>query len=124
MDQSIDAFFPDESQDIRTTLDKKNREMKKQLEKRREKKWDKFTGRPDYGYYTPKNLKSRSPKQLIVNSTQLHRNVTFHKKKKRSYAEIVKLNNPKRGEDNKESLDPRYEKNGSYYYSSSTKEKY
>ena len=92
---------------------------KKQLEKRREKKWKKFTGRPDYGYYTPKTeslkekiLKSRSPKQVTVNDTQLHRNVTVRKKKKRSYAEIVKLNNSERTEENKESLDTGYKKNG------------
>ena len=93
MDHSIDAFFPNESQDIRTTLEEKNREVKKQLKKSRERKWKKFTGRPDCGYYTSKtdshkeeNLKSRSPKQVIVNGTQLHRNVTVRKKKKRSYA--------------------------------------
>ena len=33
VDQSIDALFIDESQDLRTALEKKNREMKKQLEK-------------------------------------------------------------------------------------------
>ena len=74
MDQSIDALFPDESQDIRPALEEKNHEMKKQLEKGREKKWKKFTGSPDYGHYTPKakslkekKLKSRSPKQVTVN---------------------------------------------------------
>ena len=56
-------------------LEEKSREMKKQLEKRREKKRKKFTGCPDYGYYTPKTdshkekyLKSRSPKQVTVPS--------------------------------------------------------
>ena len=57
---------------------------------------------PDYGYYTPKtdplkeeNLKNRSSKQVIVNATQVHRNLTVCKKKKRSYIEIAKLNNLK-----------------------------
>ena len=93
------------SQDIRPALEEKNHEMNKQLEKRREKKWKKFMGCPDYGYYTPKteslkekNLKSRSPKQVTVNDTQSHRNVTVRKKNKRSYAEIVKLNNSQRTE--------------------------
>ena len=33
VDQSTDALFIDESQDLRTALEEKNREMKKQLEK-------------------------------------------------------------------------------------------
>ena len=62
-------------------------------------------GHPDYGYYSPKtkshkeeNIKSKSPKQVTVNGTQLHRSVTARKKKKRSYVEIVKLNDYKRTE--------------------------
>ena len=90
-------MLPDEGQDIRTALEEKNSEINKQLEKRKEKKWKKFTGQPDYGYYTPntgshkeENLKNRSPKEVIVNDMQLQRNVTVHKQKKGSYEEIVK----------------------------------
>ena len=61
---------------------------------------------------TQGNLKSRSPKQVIVNGTQLHRTVTVRKKKNRSYAEIVTLNNSERTEEKKESLDTGYEQNG------------
>ena len=50
-------MFPGEVQNIRTSLEEKNREIKKQLEKRREKKSKKFTERPDYRYYTPKTEK-------------------------------------------------------------------
>ena len=32
VDKLIDAVFPDESRDIRTTLEENNREMKEQLE--------------------------------------------------------------------------------------------
>ena len=59
-----------------------------------------------------KKLKSRSPKQVTVNDTQLHKNIIVRKKKKRSYAEIVKLNNSEKTEENEESLDSGYEKNG------------
>ena len=51
------VLFPGEVQNIRTSLEEKNREIKKQLEKRREKKSKKFTERPDYRYYTPKTEK-------------------------------------------------------------------
>ena len=68
-------------------LEEKSREMKKQLEKRRENKSKKFTGRPDYGYYTPKTdshkeeyLKSRSPKQVTVRS---HTEIIRKKKKEK-----------------------------------------
>ena len=79
---------------------------------------EKFTDRPDYGYYTPKTdsnkeetLKSRSPKQVIVKDMQLDRNVIVRKKKKRNCAEFVKLNSLGRREENKEPLDTRYETN-------------
>ena len=43
-------------------------------------------------------LKSRLPKQVNVNNTQLHRKVTVRKKMRRSYAEIVKSNISERRE--------------------------
>lgn len=59
-----------------------------------------FTGRPDYGSYILKtdshkeeNLKTKSPKQVTFNGTQLYRNVTPCKKKERGYVEIAKLDN-------------------------------
>ena len=81
-----------------------------------------FTGRPYYGYHTPKidsykeeNFKSKLPKQVIVNDTQLHRNVTVRKNKRRSYVENVKIpkkvSRSKKREENKEPLDTGYEKN-------------
>ena len=93
--------------------------MGKQLEKRSENnKRKKFMGHPDYEYYSPKtdsrkmeNLKSRSLKQGIVNDRQLRRNVRVCEKRKRSYADILKINNSKRREEDKELLDSGYKKN-------------
>ena len=90
--------------------------------------WAKFMGHPDYGYYTPKtdsrkkeNLKTRSPKQVIVNDRQLHRNFRVSKNKKRSYVEIIKINNSKRREKYKESLVAEYKKNVSPLSANPTK---
>ena len=71
VDQPIDALFLEESQDIRPALEEKNHEMKKQLEKGREKKWKKFTGSPDYGHYTPKakSLKEKKTKKQVTKTS-------------------------------------------------------
>ena len=40
--------------EVRKHLKEWNRKLKEQPKKRREKKWKKFTNRPNYGYFSPK----------------------------------------------------------------------
>ena len=76
--------------------------MKEKLEKRREKKWKKFTNCPNYGYYSPKvdppdqQFLVSSPKEVIAanDSSSLYRNVTArkNKRKKKVTQRSLKLN--------------------------------
>ena len=91
------------------------------LKNRREKKWKKFANRPNYGYYSPKVDPPRqqflvsSPKEVVVanDSSSLHRNVTARKnrRKKKSYAEIVREKISERKGDKQNELAIEYKKN-------------
>ena len=54
VDNSVNALFPEDQEEIRNHLKEKNRKLKEKLKKLREKKWKKFTNRLNYGYYSPK----------------------------------------------------------------------
>ena len=49
VDNSVNALFPEDQEEIRKHLKEKNRKLKEQLKKRREK-WKKFTNCRNYGY--------------------------------------------------------------------------
>ena len=96
--------------------------MKEKPKKRREKKWKKFTNRPNYGYYSRKGdpphqqvLVSKPEEAVEANdSSSLHRNVTVrkNKRKKKSYAEIVKEKISEKKGDKQKALAIEYKKNG------------
>ena len=91
IDNSVNALFPEDQEEIRKHLKEKNRKLNEKLKKRREKKWKKFTNRPNCGYYSPKidpphqQILVSSPKEVAVanDSSSLHRNVTARKNKER-----------------------------------------
>ena len=98
-----------------------NRNLKEKLKERREKKWKKFTNRPSYGYYSPKvdpphqQVLVSNPKEVVAANdlSNLHRNVTTrkNKRKKKSYAEIVKEKISERRGDKQKTLATEYKKN-------------
>ena len=53
VDISIKALFPNDQGEVKNILREKNQNIEKQLKQRRQKKWKKFTFRPNYGYYVP-----------------------------------------------------------------------
>ena len=68
----------------------RNRKLKEQPKKRREKKQKKFNNRPNYGYYSPKvdpshqQFSVTGPKEAVaVSDLNLYRNVTVRKKKEK-----------------------------------------
>ena len=54
VDNAVNALFPEDQEEFRKHLKENNRNLKEKLKERREKKWKKFTNRPNYGYYSPK----------------------------------------------------------------------
>ena len=116
MDQSIDDLFPDKSQDIRTAFEREKPWNEKTTRKTKRKEKEKVYGQSRLWILYTKNWLSQRKifkKQVTKtsNGTQSHRNVAVHKKKE-NHAEIVKLNNSERRQENKESLDTVYEKSG------------
>ena len=121
VDNSVNALFPEDQEEVRKHLKEKNRKLKEKLKNRREKKWKKFTYRPNYGYYSPivdpphQQVLVSSPKEVVAvnDSSSLHRNVTVRKDKRqrKSYAEIVKEKIPERKEDKKKTLAIEYKEN-------------
>ena len=120
-DNSVNALFPEDQEEIRKHLKEKNRKLNEKLKKRREKNWKKFTNRPNCGYYSPKidpphqQILVSSPKEVAVanDSSSLHRNVTArkNKRKRKSYAEIVKEKISKKKGDRQKALAMKYKNN-------------
>ena len=102
VDNSVNALFPKDQEEVRQHLKEKNRKLKEKLKKRREKKWKKFTNCPNYRYYSPKvdpphqQFLVSSPKEVIAanDSSSLYRNVTArkNKRKKKVTQRSLKLN--------------------------------
>ena len=101
VNMSIKALFSNDQGEVKNILREKNQNIKKQLERRRRKKWKEFIDWPNYGYYIPnENSDEKSviePPQITdkVLSTdnvrsELHENATIRKGKKKSYAEIAR----------------------------------
>ena len=121
VDNSLNALFPEDQEEIRKHLKEKNRKLKEKLKKWREKKWKMFTNRPNYGYYSPKvdpqhqQVLVCSPKEAVAtnDSLSLHRNVTArkNKRKRKSYPEIVKEKISERKGDKQKALALEYKKN-------------
>ena len=121
VDKSVNALFPEDPEEVRKHLKEKNRKLKEQLKKPREKKWEKFTNRSSYGYYSPivdlphQQLLVSSPKEIVAanDSSSLYRNVTVrkNKRKRKSYAEIVKEKISERKGDKQKTLAIEYKKN-------------
>ena len=118
VDNSVNALFPEDQEEVRKHLKEKNRKLKEKLKHRREKKWKKFTYRPNYGYYSPivdpphQQVLVSSPKEVVAvnDSSSLHRNVTV-RKDKRQRKEIVKEKIPERKEDKQKTLAIEYKEN-------------
>ena len=94
VDNSVNALFPEDQEEIIKHLKENNRKLKEKLKNRRERKWKKFTNRPNYGYYSPKvdpphqQVLISSPKEVVAANdlSSLHRNVTaFHSNLKFTY---------------------------------------
>ena len=121
VDNSVNALFPEDQEGVINHLKEKNHKLKEKLKKRREKKWKKFTNRPNYGYYSRKSdlphqqVLVSSPEEVVgaSDSSSLHRNVTVrkNKRKRRSYAEIVKEKISEKKEDKQKALPIEYKKN-------------
>ena len=121
VDNSVNALFPEGQEEVRKHLKEKNHKLKEKLKKRREKKWKKFTNHPNYGYYSPKGdpphqqVLVSSPEEVVAanDSSNLHRNVTArkNKRKRKSYAEVVKEKISERKGDKEKTLAIEYKKN-------------
>ena len=121
VDNSVNALFPEDQEGVINHLKEKNHKLKEKLKKRREKKWKKFTNRPNYGYYSRKGdlphqqVLVSSPEEVVgaSDSSSLHRNVTVrkNKRKRKSYAEIVKEKISERKGDKQKTLAIEYKKN-------------
>ena len=119
VENSVNAFFPEDQEAVRKHLKEKNRKLKEQLKKRREKKSKKFTTHPNYGYYSPKV----DPPQLLVSSSKevvaandssgLSRNVTVRKskRKRKIHTEIVEEKILERKWDKQKTLAIEYKQN-------------
>ena len=87
VDNSVNALFPEDQEEVRKHLKEKNRKLKEKLKKRREKKWKKFSNHSNYGYYSLKGdpphqqVLVSSPEEVVTtnDSSSLHRNVTVRK---------------------------------------------
>ena len=97
----IKGLFPNDQGKVNNILRDKNRNIKKQLKQRRQKKWKKFIDWPNYGYYsTNENPGEKSviePTQIIERMqsvdnvrSKLHKTITIPKEKNKSYAEILR----------------------------------
>ena len=120
-DSSVNALFPEDQEEVRKHLKEKNRKLKEKLKNRTEKKWKKFTNRPNYGYSSPivdpphQQVLVSSLKEVVAvnDSSSLHRNVTIRKEKRqrKSYAEIVKEKIPERKGDKQKTVAIEYKEN-------------
>ena len=121
VDNSVNPLFPGDQEEVRKHLKDKNGKLKEKLKKRREKKWKKFTNHPNYGYYLPKGdpphqkVLVSSPEEVVEanDSSSLHRNVIVrkNKRKRRSYAEIVKEKISEKKGDKQKAFPIEYKKN-------------
>ena len=110
VDMSIKDLFPNDQGKVKNILREKNQNIEKQLEQRRQKKWKKFTDWPNCGYYilneNPGEKSVIEPSQIIDRiqsidnvKSELHKNITVCKWKKKSYAEIVRGCSSRNNED-------------------------
>ena len=78
VENSVNALFPEDQEEVKKYLKKKSHNLKEQIKKRREKKWKKFTNRPNYGYYSPKldppyqQLLVSGPKEAVAANDQIY----------------------------------------------------
>ena len=89
VENSVNALFPEDQEEVKKYLKEKSHNLKEQLKKRREKKWKKFTNRPNYGYYSPKldpphqQLLVSGPKEAVAANDQIYTEILVCKDKRK-----------------------------------------
>ena len=89
VENSVNALFPEDQEEVKKYLKEKSHNLKEQLKKRREKKLKKFTNRPNYGYYSPKldpphqQLLVSGPKEAVAANDQIYTEILVCKDKRK-----------------------------------------